>query len=349
MTIPHARILLALAIGILSGLAGFMIGMPLPWMLGPMIAVTAAALLHLPIAGPERLRPVVIPVIGVMLGSSITSDLLGQAADWITILAVLPVLLLVSAGISYVCYRRIGGYDPITAYYSSMPGGLNEMLIMGADAGGNERKIALAHAARVLMVILFVALFFGFFLGVQASGEAGPPWVPLLALTPLDYLILIACAVLGVPLAKKAHLPAAAVFGPMILSGAAHVAGIVTVGPPSLVIICAQIVIGTVIGSRFIDAPLRDVGRDLMIAVIATPLMLVTALAFAYGITLVSDMPLTQTFLAYAPGGLTEMSLLTLAVGQDVAFVSVTHIIRITLVIALAPVAFRGVYRYLRP
>jgi len=118
MTIPHARILLALVIGILAGVTGFLIGMPLPWMLGPMIAVTAAALLHLPIAGPERLRPGVIPVIGVMLGSSITSDLLGQAADWIMILAVLPVLLLLLAGISYVCYRRIGGYDPVTAYYS---------------------------------------------------------------------------------------------------------------------------------------------------------------------------------------------------------------------------------------
>ena len=51
-------------------------------------------------------------------------------------------------------------------------------------------------------------------------------------------------------------------------------------------------------------------------------------------------MTLAQAFLAYAPGGLTEMSLLTLAMGQDATYVSVIHVIRITLVIAAAPLVF---------
>ena len=39
------------------------------------------------------------------------------------------------------------------------------------------------------------------------------------------------------------------------------------------------------------------------------------------------------------------MSLLTLAMGQDVTYVSVMHIIRITLVIALAPFVFKATRR----
>ena len=55
----------------------------------------------------------------------------------------------------------------------------------------------------------------------------------------------------------------------------------------------------------------------------------------------VMDIPFAQSFLAYAPGGLTEMALLTLAIGQDVAFVSVIHIVRITAVVGVASPLFR--------
>jgi uncharacterized membrane protein AbrB (regulator of aidB expression) len=68
---------------------------------------------------------------------------------------------------------------------------------------------------------------------------------------------------------------------------------------------------------------------------------LIAAVGFAEVIVMISGIPLAQAFLAFSPGGLTEMSLLTLAMGQDVAYVSIMHIIRITMVIAVAPFAFR--------
>ncbi len=345
---PAFRTGLALLIGLVTGVAGYRIGMPLPWMLGSMLGVTLAALARLPIAGPNRLRPIVIPIIGVMLGSAITPETLQQLGRWSGTMLVLPVALMTAAAASYMIYRRLGGYDPVTAFYSSMPGGLNEMLLLGAAEGGDERRIAQAHAARVLLVIFFVALYFGAVLGVR-SNTANATWVALDALTLADYLILAACAVLGVQLAKLLRLPAAPIFGPLILSGAAHVIGWVMVPPPTLVIIAAQIVVGTIIGSRFIGATLKEVGSDLALGAASTLLMLVMAVASAYALTAFVDIPLAQAFLAYAPGGLTEMSLLTLAINQDVAFVSVTHIVRITLVVALAPVLFRLIRRGTRP
>ena len=151
---------LALAIGVLGGIAAYLGGLPLPWMLGPMIANTIAAMLRAPIAGPDPLRIYVIPVIGVMLGAGVSAEFFALLGSWLVTLALLPVFLICAASISYNVYRRIGGYDPVTAFYSSMPGGLNEMLILGAEAGGDERRIALAHAARVLIIIVFVAIFF---------------------------------------------------------------------------------------------------------------------------------------------------------------------------------------------
>ncbi|MCK0095806.1 AbrB family transcriptional regulator [Yoonia sp. F2084L] len=335
----------ALAIGLAGGLAAYFAGLPLPWMLGPMITNTVAAMLQAPIAGPDRLRPFVIPVIGVMLGSGVTAEIFGLLGTWLLTLLLLPLFLACAAGISYAVYRRIGRYDPVTAFYSAMPGGLNEMLILGAEAGGDERRIALAHAARVLIIIVFVALFFGLVLGVSTGGRGAANWVGLYQITGLDYLVLGLCAVVGSVLGKWLRLPAAPVFGPMILSGVAHVVGWVTVPPPTVFVIAAQITIGTIIGTRFIGATVAEIRTDIGLSAIASLLMLIAAVGFAELIVMISGIPLAQAFLAFSPGGLTEMSLLTLAMGQDVTYVSVMHIIRITLVIALAPFVFKAIRR----
>lgn len=306
-----------------------------------MIGNTLAAILGAPIKGPDPLRPIVIPVIGVMLGSSITVALFAELGNWAMTLMVLPVFLAIASGFSFLIYRRIGGYDPVTAYYAAMPGGLNEMLVLGGEAGGDEKRIALAHAARVLIVIVFVVVYFWLVLGVTSTGRAG--WVTLDALTLLDYAILTCCAVFGVFLGKTLHLPAAPVFGPMLLSGVAHLVGWVTVAPPTLFIVIAQLVIGTVIGARFVGAKPKDIIRDLGLAIISAFGMLVVAVGFAEVIALQTGMMLSQAFLAFSPGGLTEMSLLALAMDQDIAYVSTIHLIRITLVIAAAPLVFARV------
>ena len=334
---------LALGISLTCGFAAWWAGLPLPWMLGPMIGNTLAAMLGAPIRGPEPLRPLVIPIIGVMLGSGITADILSQLDDWVMTLLVLPVFLGLAAGLSFLVYLKLGRFDPVTAFYSAMPGGLNEMLILGAAAGGDERRIALAHAARVLIVIFLVVVYFWLALGVTSTGSSS--WVALDGLTGPDYAILTGCGVLGLALGRRMRLPAAPMFGPMILSGIAHLAGWVTVAPPTVLIVAAQLVIGTVIGARFVGATLQDVGRDLALAVVSAFGMLLIAVGFAELIAWQSGFALSQAFLAFAPGGLTEMSLLSLAMGQDVAYVSSIHLIRITVIIAIAPTVFAWVLR----
>ncbi|MGI3184746.1 AbrB family transcriptional regulator [Nioella aestuarii] len=336
-----ARTALALLIGIASGIFAFLIGMPLPWMLGPMIGNTIAAILHAPTAPPAKLRPIVIPVIGVMLGSGVTPEIVDALGDWAISFLVLPPFLIVAAGASFLFYRFIGKYDPVTAYFSAMPGGLNEMLILGAEQGGDEKRIALAHASRILLVIGFVALFFGLILGVTSGGQGSAVWVGLWELGLKDYAVLAICAVAGVYVGKLLRLPAAAVLGPMLLSGIAHFFHIVDVPPPTVLVIAAQVVMGTVIGCRFIGATAREVGQDLFLGVFSTIGMLITGVGFAAVVAALTDTDLSQAFLAYSPGGLTEMSLLAFAMGGDIAYVSLTHIVRIVLVIFSAPLVFR--------
>lgn len=49
--------------------------------------------------------------------------------------------------------------------------------------------------------------------------------------------------------------------------------------------------------------------------------------------------------LAFAPGGVAEMSLVALALGIDAAYVATHHVVRIFIIVVAAPLLFRLVRR----
>jgi membrane AbrB-like protein len=157
----------------------------------------------------------------------------------------------------------------------------------------------------------------------------------------VDALWLVGAALLGVPLGRFLRLPAPFMLGPMIVSATIHIAGFVTIPPPDLLVIAAQIVLGVRIGVRFRGVPVSEILRDLRLGAASSVLMIFVALGFAYVNATLSDIDLSQAFLAFSPGGFVEMSLLALAMGQEVAYVSISHVIRIVLVIFGAPMAAR--------
>lgn len=333
--------IVALSIGLVGAGFATSIGFPLPWMLGPMIMVTIGAIAGAPVQAPIKLRKVIMPIIGVMLGSGFHPEIFEQISQWAVTIAIIPVFIILAFSVAFTVYTKLGRFDPVTAYFSSAPGGLNDMMLIGAEAGGVERRIALAHASRVLIVVSVVSFVFWFFFDVRSTGQTAKS-VAFIDLNLADYGILIACAVIGAFVAPKLKLPAAPVIGPMILSSIVHLTGLTGSAPPTVAVNVAQLVMGTVVGCRFVGVPLGEIGQDIGLAAISTTGMMIAAGLCAWFVTWQTGMDLKQTLLTFAPGGLPEMSLLTLAMGADVAFVATAHIIRILLVIAAAPIIFKA-------
>ena len=75
--------LITIAIGSMGGGAFFVLNLPLPWMLGAIFATTLVALAKLPLDSPSQVRPFVVAVIGVMLGSEFEPDTFSQINQWI--------------------------------------------------------------------------------------------------------------------------------------------------------------------------------------------------------------------------------------------------------------------------
>ena len=330
-------ILLALAIGAAGGALFHWLRLPLAWMIGAMCFTTVAAAAGAPIVMSQRLRAFMVAVLGVMLGSAFTPDLLNALRQWSGSLAALVLYVAAATALTRLYYRKAAGYDPTTAYFAAAPGGLSEMVAVGAALGGDERAISLSHGARVLLIVLAIPFGFQVFAGYQPAGGAAVAT----AIAPVDLLILGGCGVLGFVLAWRLRLPAAPLVGPMALSAAAHFAGLTASRPPAELIAVAQVVIGTGVGCRFAGIAVAQILRALALAVGATAILLGMTAGFAAALSGLGGVSAPAVLLAFAPGGLAEMSLIALALGVDVAYVATHHVVRIFLIVALAPLVFK--------
>ena len=81
----------------------------------------------------------------------------------------------------------------------------------------------------------------------------------------------------------------------------------------------------------------RDVGAGLLFSVI----LAVLSLIFIELILLVSPAGVIDVILSCLPGGQAEMVIIALVTGADIAFVVAHHLLRIVVVILLAPIFAR--------
>lgn len=336
------RIALASVIGTAGGAVFWWLDTPLPWLLGSMCVCMAAALLKAPASMPSSTRLPAVAVIGVMLGGTFHPEILGQVAAWTISLLGLIGVLATAATASILYYRRVARFDPATAYFAGVPGGIAEMIALADQRGANVPVIALAHASRIFLVVMTLPFI------LQVIGVDPDPGAPLEARPGRDmmdlayqYAWVLGCAVAGTVIAHRLRIPGYPLIGPMLVSATVHLGGLASFDAPPELLAVAQVVMGCSIGLAFAGERVREVLRILVLAM--GSMVLFTAIALA-GTLLVSALTGIQPgllLLSYAAAGFAEMSIMALVLKVEVAFVATHHIVRMFLVIALAPLFLR--------
>jgi uncharacterized protein len=340
----RAPTLTALGLGAIGGAGFAALGLPLPWLLGALAATTAACLARLDLRVPEQLRRPMIAVLGAMLGTTFAPDRLEGALSWLPSLAALPAYVVVVGGVIFLYLRLCSAFDPTSAFFAATPGGLSEIIALSDQLGGDQRRVSLVHGTRLLFIVStipFIARVFGH----QPAPRPSTLSMSFDPVDPVDLAALAALSGLGYLLARRLRLPAATFVGPLLGSAAAHLAGWIETQPPYLLMACAQLVLGSAVGARFTGTPLALIGRTLLLGAGATVLMLLITLAFGAALHPLTGYSLTLLLLAFIPGGLTEMSLIALALGVDPAFVVTHHGVRVFLVVLIALPAFAWLKR----
>jgi len=338
-TIWKHRILTGV-VAIIGAAIFFVLNLPLPFLLGPMFACLLAALMSAPLAGFGIAGDATRTILGVAVGASIKPELFDRINEMAFSLALAPVFVVVIGLIGYPYFRRVCGFSKPTAYFSAMPGGLQDMIVFGEEAGANVRSLTLVHATRVLVIVSVAPFLMEAFYGVTVAGQP-PPGVPTIETPFVQGMIMIACALTGWLGGKRIGLFGASIVGPLILAGAASLSGLLVQRPPMEAIIVAQLFIGAGVGVKYVGATLRELRSTVVASLGFCLLLAITAFVFERIVSSMGLAPPLEAFLSFAPGGQAEMALLALVAGADVAFVVAHHLVRIMVVILGAPLVAR--------
>jgi len=312
-------------------------GLPLPFLFGPLIACLIAALAGARLKGTGQIGVAARTILGVAVGASITPEVVGNIPQMAASVALVPVYVVMIGLIGVPFFRRLG-FDPVTSWYAAMPGGLQDMVIFGKEAGGDARALSLIHATRVAMILIVVPLILTGFYGATLDRPIGAPARDL----PLSELaLMVAAALIGWKGGERIGLFGASILGPMIVTAALSMAGLIHVRPPAEAILAAQLFIGIGIGVHYVGITARELRRYVLAGVAFGLILAALTAVFTEIVFLTGLAPALEAFLAFAPGGQAEMTVLALVVGADLGFVILHHLTRMVLVITGAPIAAR--------
>ncbi len=334
----------ALLLGAAGGYVFKTINSPLPYMLGSMIFCTIAALAKAPIASPVAIRPPMLVILGVMLGASFHPEILAGIGAWAPTMLGVLVYVTVTGAVCAFFLHRIAGFDMATAYFAGMPGGLAEMVIQSEEQGGDTRAVALIHSFRLFFVVMTLPLLVQT-IGNVSLGTRTAGGISFLDVPASGYAWLAITGVAGVALGHLLKMPARYLLGPVVVSAAVHLLGWSDFRPPTALINMAQVVLGTVIGCRFIGGSIRMIGRMAMAGIATTVFLMLSTFGMAAALASYTDVPMVALLLCYSPGGLAELSLIALALGIEVPFVAAHHIARLLIVMGGAGTVFRRINR----
>ncbi len=344
MTARTLRFVSFFALSALGGLAAAALGLPVPFMLG---AVLVSAVLGVSWLAPARVPGSVSVTarvaIGVLIGASIEPDLLQRLPQIGPAALAVPLQVALALWLGSALLRRTTRMTHSERLLGSLPGGF-ATVVMSIDALGHDvRRISMYHAIRVLVTLLSFPLLLAWGLAVESPAVSADRT----GLADLDLrgagLYLFLCAA-GWAVDRWTRLPAGTILIPLALAVAANAA----IGLPDVpreAIPTVQVVLGSLIGLRFADGGFAGLRNCLWTGLLLTVAVLVLSLAFAVAVHLAAGMPLGVAVLAFAPGGLPEISVLALSLGQDPALVVTIHAWRMVVVLLTLPLLLRWMKR----
>jgi membrane AbrB-like protein len=323
------------ASGLVISLAGVFFwhaaGGPLPWLLGPLLAMLGGRLLGLPLASIRHSRELGQAIVGLALGLTFSHTALLRTvalAPWIAIAVVFAFLL---AWLAMQLLRRLcPGLDPLTAWLVSLPGGASEMTAIGSRRGAKSEWIVLGQSLRVLIVVLLYPGAFALF------GHSAAPFATTLAPLGSSALPWLLPALALGALLQWRRIPNPWFIGPLTISLLLASSGTLSGSLPAGWVELAQLLIGIALGVRFDRQQMLAAPRFLVAFLASLALLLLLAVAGACLLSMVAGLPPALAVLAMAPGGITEMCLTARAMGLDVPTIIAFQLCRLVMVLLLA-------------
>ncbi|WP_027092274.1 AbrB family transcriptional regulator [Cohnella thermotolerans] len=352
---PWTRFVLTLATAVVGGFVFKLLHLPIPWLLGPMIAALIGSnLLQGRYAWPGRIRNGGMIVVGYTIGLAMTSTALREMLHQLPSMLLMTVLLLLFCACMAFVVSKLSDTDYRTALLGSIPGGLTQVVTLAEETEGiNLTVVTVTQVIRLMMIIICVPLLV-FSPIFDATGNAATDTASAVVRTaaaswsglwPNGLVFAAVCVVLAL-LGNKIKFPTAFLLGPAIgtailqLSSGLH-------GPalPTALINAAQLAIGTNVGLMLKPGRLTHKVRTFSLAIGSALVLIIGALGLAYLLTKLQSVSAATGLLSLAPGGMDQMGIIAHEIGADLSMVAGYQLFRTFFIFLAVPPLIRLLFR----
>ncbi|MDB0066966.1 AbrB family transcriptional regulator [Candidatus Pelagibacter sp.] len=332
------KFLLVILISIPSAIVADYFNIPLAWMLGPMLAVSIAALSGIKIKMPKLALSSILIVLGLHIGNYIDQNLINQMTEWVWTSIIMFVYILISILIVSKYLQKFSGYNVKTSIFSAAPGALGPLMILAEHEKSDLSQVATSHLIRLIIIITVIP----FFVVNYSTNEA-------LVIEKFNYLdqnhfhllILLIGSISLIFVFDKIGVPAALLSGTLVASGILQISEVASYKLPDESINFCLLILGASVGCRFADKSLKEVVGNTFHSLIATAILVTLGLLAAIVATYFVDTNFLTLLLSFSPGGIYEVAVIAIAFDLDPNFVAFHHIIRLLMILFTIPIILK--------
>lgn len=321
------RLLLFITAGCLGTLFA-KVHVPIPYMLGGMLVALLCKgfATKVKVTWPVKLRAAGLMVAGYGIGATFNA----QALDTFFLeMAGVVEANVIAISVSIVLAWLMAKYtkaDLQSCVMGMMPGGITLMMLLTEeDKKTNPNVVMVMQVIRLLGVVISVPFMAILLLHAHVTGSS----VAMPNHGGIHWLVFIPLAILGNFIAKKIHLPTPMFLGTILLTAVFSVAAGDLQPVPGWLMAPAQISIGLYMG-MLLDADKIAKTRDIVpLTIVGTVILVAVSVAVAYMLSARYGFSLITAFLAMAPGGIAEMALAGMSMGEDVSIILTYQMVRV--------------------
>lgn len=337
------KLAFGLFVGAIGGFVAEYFHVPLAWMLGPLFFCMAASVAGLPVLVPMWLRGNFMLIIGLFLGESFQGMEVEAILRWPVSMAGAVLYMPIATWLAYLYYHYLVREDRMTAICSAIPGGLTAVVLISGSLGADERNVALAQSLRIAFVVCMAPVVAFGLMGYAPPAENMYEGQTLISLPDLALLVGSSLALMW--LLRNSGIPILPMVCPLIASAVLRLGGFIDGVMPHWLVEVGLLVLGAGVGTRFAGIPLRRLLSFGALTFGGTAVLMGVAAVLAAIVSAITGLEYIALLLAYAPGGVAEMSLIAVAIDADSGFVAVHHIVRIVFVMISVPLLATWVAR----
>lgn len=336
--------LFTIAVSLIGGYIFFRAGIPLPWMLGPIVFVNIMRSgFKCTVYWPVSARNAGLVVLGYMMGSSFTYEACRQIGSQLPAMLFSTISMIIfSLGLAWFTSRHTGISLP-SSILGSTPGGLTQMVVLSEEVENCDNTVVTFLQTIRLLSVVFIVPFIAVH-GLAGVGGHTASSMPVSYSVNGDGLILavmLAVAALGAFAAQRFHFPTPFLLGPILTIAALVLSGFATPHVPSLLTIAAQLSVGTYMGFTTQPGNLDGWKKILPFAIADGIAIVLFSLLIGFLLDKWFRTGLITAFLSTAPGGMTEMGITAINVGADISTVTAYQIFRLLFILFILPPALK--------